>query len=129
MEELISNNKNYYALLKKDADSLLLDKNVVEQIVLRSRESLCLIDKLEDLKGYDEHIKETENMYVTDPILSNIEPFLETIKFFFQHAARVNSTGINSGEYILSFFRFELSVLFPDKLLYNKSSRNHLRKP
>lgn len=128
LEELISNKKSYYSLLKKDADSLLLDKNVIEKISLRSQESLCLISKLKNLRENEGYIREVGDIYGPDQMISNIDPFLETLIFFFKHTNKIYSTGINSGDYILSFFRFELGVLFPNKLIYNEIIEESLKE-
>ncbi len=115
LEELISNKKSYYSLLKKDADLLLLDRFIGRKIAERSENITQLIEKLKDIKIPNENIRQLNKMVL------DIEPFLQTLKFFLDYVNKKHSTGVNSGSYTLSVFRFEIRPsLFPDELVYDK---------
>ena len=116
LEELISNKKSYYSLIKKDADSLLLDRRVAEVVSIRKHEIVGLINKLKNIKSIEK--SEDKGEYEKSPI--NIDPFLDKVVSFFEYENRIVSSDLNFGDYILSFFKFELSILFPYELMYNR---------
>lgn len=116
LEELISNKKSYYSLIKKDADSLLLDRCVAEVVFTRKHEILEIIDELRSIKS----IEKSEDMGEGEKASINVDPFLDKVVSFLECGNRIDSKDINLGNYILSFFKFELSILFPQGLMYNR---------
>ncbi len=122
LEELISNKKSYYSLLKKDADLLLLDEFIAEKIAKRSEKILSLINELKELEVSDKNVKQS------DKVGLKINPFLEVLEFFLRYVDNRHKTGVSSGNYILSVFRFEISTLFPDEMVYNRIIEKSLKE-
>ena len=113
LEELISNKKSFYSLLKKDADVMLLDTYIMDVLNSRRSETEKLMEELTDT--YNPGEKKDWNHKIS----LNVDPFIGEIKGFIDYIDERAKAGTGNGSNILSMFRFNLGVLLGGDVVYN----------
>lgn len=106
LQELLTNKKHYFSLIKRLEDFLVIDNAISKQFEIYSKE---LLPKIEELKKLSKEYDGDKSEIITiDPFLNKIEKVLELSK-------AINENKTFQG-LIFSYLRKSFSVLYNDKI-------------
>lgn len=126
LEELISNKKTFHSLLKKDADAILLDNTIVDTFHNKYKSIKELTE--DTSKKSMEKIREMKDGTAEHTELNSRIIYLNEVSNFIEYAKRPKNSIDTSGQYFLSIYRFNISVLDSSIIGYNEIIENSISK-